>query len=197
MGADRPGPTPAPSTSPRRPDLLDTFFLLARVKTALCAEVDDSLRAAHGISLEVLDALSLVAERREGCPQATLAFALGLSADETVALVDGLVAAAYVRRPEWPGGEPCAIQLTLRGRLLHVRACQTLDRELDRRIGSRLSPRDITRSAEALAGLRWSPERQRSGPSHVGSDARPDPRPRGTIAIRCFPGSILERSRPE
>jgi DNA-binding MarR family transcriptional regulator len=143
------------ATSSHRADLPDTFFLLARLKATLCAAVDDSLRAEHGISLETFDALTLISERAEGCDESTVAPALALSPDRARALISSLLSGRYASRRKRPDrAEPRLVRLTLRGTLLLTLASRTVDRELNRRIGSVLSPLDIAELSDALATIR-------------------------------------------
>jgi DNA-binding MarR family transcriptional regulator len=150
-----PGGRDALATSSHRVDLPDMFFILARLKAALCAAVDDSLRAEHSISLETFDALTLISERGEGCDESTVAPALALSPDRAQALISSLLSGGYASRSKRPNSaEPHLVRLTLRGTLLLALASRTVDRELNRRIGAVLSPLDIAELGDALAAIR-------------------------------------------
>jgi DNA-binding MarR family transcriptional regulator len=140
---------------PSHIDLPEMLTLLARVKASLCADVDASLRDEHGLSLEAFDAVTVISQRSEDCDEPKLAAALALPREDVGALVDSLVSSGHASRTPRPDeAGPPVVRLTLRGTLLLERAQRTLDRELNRRIGSWLSPRDIAGLEDALATLR-------------------------------------------
>ena len=168
-----------PTTSPRRIDVIDLFFHLARIKAALCAAVDDSLRAEHGISLQAFDGMTLISERGEGCDEPTLASSLGLSPERARELTVSLSSGGYATRTrQADSGEPLLVRLTLPGTLLLRRAGVTVDRELSRRLGCVLAEPEIAALTDALATARQPSERaeprvspERTSPRRVRADS--------------------------
>ncbi|HTU84028.1 MAG TPA: hypothetical protein VMF57_00565 [Solirubrobacteraceae bacterium] len=143
------------TTNSRRVNLPAMFFALARSKVFLCGAVDESLRAEHGISLEVFDAMTLISEWSGECDEPRLGPALALPPDRARLLIDSLLANGYASRPEPPAGaEPTFVRLTLPGTLLLSRASRTVDHELNRIIGSVLSRLDIAELSDALTMIR-------------------------------------------
>jgi DNA-binding MarR family transcriptional regulator len=141
-------------------DLLEMFFQLRRVKAAMAAEIDRSLRAKHGLTFEAYDAMTVIGEQAEGCDETALARTLGLTADDIEAVVDSLVSSGYAgRTARLDGAQPPAVMLTLRGRLVLNRAGRTVDQELSRRMGTVVSPEDLAPLEDALAVLRRRPPR--------------------------------------
>jgi hypothetical protein len=144
-----------PVVRPEDVDLPEMFFLLARLKAALCAAVDDRLRAEHGISLEIFDALTLMSERSGGYDEGALAAALALSPDRGRGLFESMLSGGYASRAARADRtEPAHVRVTLRGALVLSKASRTVDRELDRRIGSVLSPVEISELTDAVATMR-------------------------------------------
>jgi DNA-binding MarR family transcriptional regulator len=151
---------PPVAAAPIPVDLPHLFLLLARLKATLCADIDARLRAEHDLPLEAFDAMKTITQPGESCDEPALAAALSMTLDEARALLDGLVRSGHARRTAGAShAEPTAVSLTLRGRLVLTRAGRTLDRELNRRIGSVLSPGEIAELEDALAALRRSASR--------------------------------------
>jgi DNA-binding MarR family transcriptional regulator len=149
---------PSPATTAASVDLVEMFFQLARVNAALSAQIDRSLRAKHGLTFEAYDAMTAIAEQPEGSDEKALAAALGLTLDDIGGIVDSLVLSAYATRTARPDGAgPAAVLLTLRGTLVLKRASRSVDQELERRLGTVVSPEALARLEDALAVLRQRP----------------------------------------
>ena len=143
------------SASSARADLPQLFHQLSRLRASLCADLDARLCSQHGIPITAFLAMSELSHRREGCDEASLSAALSIAPDELHVVVETLVASGHVRRSE--AGRDSAgstVTPTLRGRALLIRASRTVDRELERRIGSVLSQREIAQVEHALDVLR-------------------------------------------
>jgi DNA-binding MarR family transcriptional regulator len=134
------------------------FFGLARVNQTLRAEIDRRLQATHELTVDGFDAMTAISEQSCVCEEGALAGNRGLASDDARGIVESLVSSGHVRRTRKPdGGEPAAVMLTLRGRLMLSRASRIVDESLAGTIGSALSRQELSRLENALAQLRRRP----------------------------------------
>lgn len=136
-----------------RVDLPQLFRLLTRLRTSLGAYIDGRLRAEHGLRWGAFQAMTAISDQSDDCDDGTLASALSVALDEVCVLVDALVSSGYaMRRIDARDASP-RVCLTLRGSRLLGRANRTVDLELNRTIGSVLSPSELAQLEHSLAAL--------------------------------------------
>lgn len=135
-------------------DLSTVFTDLVRYQIGLWNAVDARLRADHDLQLSHFEPLQIIAAR-QGCRVFDIAEEMVISVGGTSKLVDRLEAAGHVRRTANPGDRRSSIiELTPAGSRLLTKATVTYEDELDVRLGSLISAKELDRLASTLATLR-------------------------------------------
>lgn len=117
-------------------ELTRLFAELVAVEGGLRSAVDTRLRAQHGIQLNRYEILALI-RARGTCQVRDLAAALSLSSGGASKLVDRLQdASLVVRRPNPDDRRSSLVALTADGESLVARASETLEDELQLRLGT-------------------------------------------------------------
>ncbi len=135
-------------------DLNTVFTDLVRYQIGLWNAVDARLRADHDLQLSHFEPLQIIATR-PGCRVFDIAEEMVISVGGTSKLVDRLEAAGRVRRTANPGDRRSSIiELTPAGSRLLAKATVTYEDELDVRLGSLISAKELDRLASTLSTLR-------------------------------------------
>ena len=127
-------------------DLTALFSELVRLEVELWAAVEGQVRAEHGMALGSYEVMAVVA-RQPGCRVHDIATALSITVGGVSKIVDRLEAAGYCARRANPADRRSSIiELTAPGERLLVQLSQTVEDELERRLGP-------ARPSVSLAGL--------------------------------------------
>lgn len=130
------------------------FSELVRVETALWNAVDARLRADCELPLAHFEPMQVIA-RVPSCRVFDIATELSITVGGTSKLVDRIEAAGHCRRLANPDDRRSSlIELTARGRRLLAEATQAFDDELQLRIGSAASIRQLDQLYTTLVKLR-------------------------------------------
>lgn len=136
------------------PDLQPLFSELIRFETELWNAVDVRLRADYGLPLSRFEPMQVIA-RLGACRVYDIAAALSITVGGTSKLVDRIEASGYcVRRSNPDDRRSSLIEITPTGKSLLVEATGTFEEELQKRLGSALSPQALEQFGAALAQLR-------------------------------------------
>ena len=136
------------------PHLPQLFSELIRFETELWNAVDARLLADHDLPLSTFEPMQVIA-RRDACRVNDIAADLAITVGGTSKLVDRIEAAGLCRRRPNPGDRRSSlVELTVPGRRLLTEATATFEDELDRRLGSVVSPRALEQFGATLTRLR-------------------------------------------
>ena len=129
------------------------FDNLVRFETELWTAVDQRLRIEHDLPLSRFEPMQII-DRLGSCRVFDIAEALAITVGGTSKLVDRIEAAGHCRRKSNPTDKRSSlIELTPEGNELLRRAKATIDGELERRLGSVLTPDALDRFGATLATL--------------------------------------------
>jgi DNA-binding MarR family transcriptional regulator len=129
-----------------RTDLTALFSELVRLEVELWAAVEGRVRTEHGMALGSYEVMAVVA-CQPGCRVHDIATALSITVGGVSKIVDRLEAAGYCARRANPADRRSSIiELTAPGDRLLVQLSQTVEDELERRLGP-------ARPGGSLAGL--------------------------------------------
>ena len=135
-------------------DLQHVFSELIRFETELWNAIDARLRAEYTLPLSWFEPMQVIS-RRESCRVQDIAHDLAITIGGTSKLVDRIEAAGYCARRANPDDRRSSlIELTPAGYGLLVRATESLEDELQKRLGSTLSARALQQFSTTLAKLR-------------------------------------------
>jgi DNA-binding MarR family transcriptional regulator len=127
-------------------DLTALFSELVRLEVELWGAVEGRVRAEHGMALGSYEVMAVVA-RQPGCRVHDIAAALSITVGGVSKIVDRLEAAGYcARRANHADRRSSIIELTTPGDRLLAQLSQTVEDELERRLGP-------ARPGVSLAGL--------------------------------------------
>ena len=130
------------------------FDNLVRFETELWTAVDQRLRIEHDLLLSRVEPMQII-DRLGSCRVFDIAEALAITVGGTSKLVDRIEAAGHCCRKSNPTDKRSSlIELTPEGNELLRRAKATFDGELERRLGSVLTPDALDRFGATLATLR-------------------------------------------
>lgn len=122
------------------------FSELVRLETELWNAVEGRVRAEHDVALGSYEVMTLITQQ-PGCRVHDIAAALSITVGGVSKIVDRLEAAGYCARRANPADRRSSIiELTAPGDRLLVQLSQTVEDELERRLGP-------ARSGVSLAGL--------------------------------------------
>ena len=145
---------PAGVTDDAGPDLKVLFSELVRLETELWNAVEGRLRSDHGITLPFFEFMQIIS-RHPDCRVHDIATALSITVGGTSKIVDRIEAAGYCARQANPSDRRSSIiRLTPAGKRLLPKIMATVDDELQRRLGSRLSDRSLAQLTRTLTRLR-------------------------------------------
>lgn len=135
-------------------DLARVFSELVRVETELWNAVDARLRADCDIPLTHFEPMQVIA-RIPSCRVFDIATELSITVGGTSKLVDRIEASGHCRRLANPDDRRSSlIELTASGRRLLAKATQVFDDELQARIGSVVTTRQVEQLYAVLVKLR-------------------------------------------
>ena len=127
-------------------ELTALFSELVRLEVELWGAVEGRVRTEHGMALGSYEVMAVVA-RQPGCRVHDIATALSITVGGVSKIVDRLEAAGYCGRRANPADRRSSIiELTAPGERLLVQLSQTVEDELERRLGP-------ARPGVSLAGL--------------------------------------------
>jgi DNA-binding MarR family transcriptional regulator len=130
------------------------FSDLIRFETELWNAVDSRLRAEFDLPLARFEPMQVI-ERVPGCRVYDIAAELSITVGGTSKLVDRIEAAGHCRRVANPFDRRSSlIELTAAGRRLLVKAAKVFEEELQARIGSVVSSRQLEQFGTTLDKLR-------------------------------------------
>ncbi|MGW6659404.1 MarR family winged helix-turn-helix transcriptional regulator [Rhodococcus sp. NPDC055024] len=137
-----------------RSDLSSHFDNLVRFETELWTAIDQRLRTEHDLPLSRFEPMQIIG-RLGSCRVFDIAEALAITVGGTSKLVDRIESSGHCRRQSNPADKRSSlIELTPEGNDLLGRANATFDDELERRLGSALTPEALDRFGATLATLR-------------------------------------------
>ena len=135
-----------PAAQPAGPELTVLFSELVRLETELWNSVEGRVRAEHDVALGSYEVMTVIAQQ-PGCRVHDIATALSITVGGVSKIVDRLEAAGYCARRANPADRRSSIiELTAPGESLLVQLSQTVEDELERRLGP-------ARPGVSLAGL--------------------------------------------
>ncbi len=135
-------------------ELARLFSDLIRFETELWNAVDSRLRADFDLPLARFEPMQVI-ERMPACRVYDIAAELSITVGGTSKLVDRIEAAGHCRRVANPKDRRSSlIKLTAAGRRLLVGASEVFEAELQARIGSVVSPRQLGQFHTTLNKLR-------------------------------------------
>jgi DNA-binding MarR family transcriptional regulator len=135
-------------------DLQCLFDDLIRVETELWNVVDTRLRAECGLPLGRFEVMRVIARHGCCCVQ-HIAADLSITIGGASKVVDRIEAAGHCTRRANPAdGRSSLIELTPAGSCVLAAASSVLDNELERRLGSVLSPESLEHLSTTLSVLR-------------------------------------------
>lgn len=135
-------------------DLAGLFSDLVRLETELWNAIDARLRSEFDLPLTWFEPMQVI-DRTSPCRVFDIAGALSITVGGTSKLVDRIEDAGFCRRLANPADRRSSlIELTQPGRHLLLRATHALDDELQTRIGSALSRRQLQQLHATLTKLR-------------------------------------------
>ena len=135
-------------------ELAELFDQLVRFETELWNAVDARLRRDFELPLARFEPMKTIAEV-PSCRVYDIATRLSITIGGTSKLVDRIEAAGHCRRVANPHDRRSSlIELTPRGRRLLVEATKAFDDELQTRIGSAVSPRQLAQFTAVLQRMR-------------------------------------------
>ena len=135
-------------------DFTGLFSDLVRFETELWDAVDRQLREVDHLPLTHFKPMQVIA-RTPGCRVNDISEALSITVGGTSKLVDRLVAAGLCQRQiDSHDRRSSRIELTEAGHYRLAKATQTFVQELEKRIGSTLSPKSLQQFATLLQQLR-------------------------------------------
>jgi DNA-binding MarR family transcriptional regulator len=130
------------------------FSDLIRFETELWNVLDSRLRAEFDLPLARFEPMQVI-ERVPGCRVYDIAAELSITVGGTSKLVDRIEAAGHCRRVANPFDRRSSlIELTAAGRRLLVKAAKVFEEELQARIGSVVSSRQLEQFGTTLDKLR-------------------------------------------
>lgn len=130
------------------------YHELVRFETELWDAVDARLRADHDLPLGRFESLRIVGGRG-ACRVQDIAEDLAITVGGTSKVVDRLEAAGLCRRRGNPDDRRSSlIELTAAGRRLLAKASVSFDDELERRVGTVITPRALQQLTTTLTRLR-------------------------------------------
>jgi DNA-binding MarR family transcriptional regulator len=137
-----------------RVELAGLFSDLVRLETELWNAVDARLRSDFDLPLTWFEPMDVI-DRTSPCRVFDIATALSITVGGTSKLVDRLEGAGFCRRLANPDDRRSSlIELTPPGRRLLVKATRSLDDELQARLGSAVSQRQLQQLQATLTKLR-------------------------------------------
>jgi DNA-binding MarR family transcriptional regulator len=137
-------------------DLKGLFNDLVRFETELWNGIEGRLRGDFGLPLGSFDTMQVIA-RTETCRVYDIAHELSITVGGASKVVDRLESAGRcIRRSNPEDRRSSIVALTPQGEALLTKATVVFEVELERRIGSVLSARQITQLHSSLAKLRAS-----------------------------------------
>ena len=135
-------------------DLKTLFNELVRFETQTWNAIDARLRAEHGLPLGRFELMRVIASQAD-CRVYDVSAALSLTTGGASKLVDAIEAGGFCRRRPNPGDRRSSIiELTPSGKRLLAKATKTFEDELEKRIGSVLSDRNLQQLTSSLVKLR-------------------------------------------
>jgi DNA-binding MarR family transcriptional regulator len=135
-------------------DLAELFNQLVRFETELWNAVDARLRADFDLPLTRFEPMQVI-HRVASCRVYDIAAELSITIGGTSKLVDRIEAAGHCRRVANPHDRRSSlIELTPAGRRLLARATATFEDELQARIGSTMSARQLAQFQTTLEKMR-------------------------------------------
>jgi DNA-binding MarR family transcriptional regulator len=135
-------------------DLQRLFSELIRFETELWNAVDARLRAEYNLPLSRFEPMQVIS-RRGSCRVNDIARELVITVGGTSKLVDRIEASGYCcRRPDPDDRRSSIIELTPEGSRLLAEATETVEEELQLRLGSVLPPCSLQQFSESLSRLR-------------------------------------------
>ncbi|MDZ7915276.1 MAG: MarR family transcriptional regulator [Rhodococcus sp. (in: high G+C Gram-positive bacteria)] len=135
-------------------DLSRHFDNLVRFETELWTAVDQRLRIEHDLPLSRFEPMQII-DRLGSCRVFDIAEALAITVGGTSKLVDRIESSGHCRRQSNPADKRSSlIELTPEGSALLGLAKATFDEELERRLGSALTPEALSQFGATLATLR-------------------------------------------
>ena len=136
------------------PPLNAIFSDLVRLETELWDVLEGALRARHDLLLSWFEPMQVMA-RTQNCRVHDIATALAITVGGTSKLVDRIEESGWCERRLNPlDSRSSVIVLTARGRRLLSVAERTVAEELERVMGSALSPHELTQFSTVLQQLR-------------------------------------------
>lgn len=146
-------------------DLQRIFSDLVRFETELWNAVDSRLRADFDLPLSQFEPMQVI-DRLESCRASDIARALSITEGGTSKLIGRIEASGYcVRRPNPDDGRSSVIMLTPSGKQVLTEATVAFAEELQKWLGSALSPCALDQFGSFLSTLRS--HGSRSGPPIV------------------------------
>jgi DNA-binding MarR family transcriptional regulator len=137
-------------------DLAELFNQLVRFETELWNAVDARLRADFDLPLTRFEPMQVI-DRVGSCRVYDIAAELSITIGGTSKLVDRIEAAGHCRRVANPHDRRSSlIELTPAGRRLLAKATATFEEELQTRIGSTVSARQLDQFRTVLGKMRAS-----------------------------------------
>jgi DNA-binding MarR family transcriptional regulator len=137
-----------------RVELARLFSDLVRLETELWNAVDARLRSDFDLPLTWFEPMSVI-DRTSPCRIFDIATALAITVGGTSKLVDRIESSGFCRRLANPADRRSSlIELTQPGRRLLIKATRSLDDELQTRLGSAASPRQLQQLQATLTTLR-------------------------------------------
>jgi DNA-binding MarR family transcriptional regulator len=135
-------------------DFKQLFSDLIRFETELWNAVDARLRAEQDLPLHKFEPMQII-ERTPECRVYDIAEALSITTGGVSKIVDSIESAGHAqRRPNPDDRRSSIIELTPAGRRLLAKASRTFEAELELRLGSALSDRELRQFTSALNALR-------------------------------------------
>ena len=148
-------------------ELTALFSELVRLEVELWGAVEGRVRTEHGMALGSYEVMAVVA-RQPGCRVHDIATALSITVGGVSKIVDRLEAAGYCARRANPADRRSSIiELTAPGDRLLVQLSQTVEDELERRLGP-------ARPGVSLAGLTRTLTQLRATVRATGTPDAPD-----------------------
>jgi DNA-binding MarR family transcriptional regulator len=130
-------------------DLRSTFAALSRLKTALYSAVDERLRREFDISVGQFETMHII-DTHGVCPVERLAAELSVSMPATELLIHRIEEHGYCRRHS----TQLAVELSLPGRRLVIKARTAFEEELRRLLGSTVPAESLQQFSDTLRRLR-------------------------------------------
>jgi DNA-binding MarR family transcriptional regulator len=135
-------------------ELAGLFSDLVRLETELWNAVDARLRSDFDLPLTWFEPMQVIS-RTSPCRVFDIASALAITVGGTSKMIDRIEGAGYCRRLANPDDRRSSlIELTQPGRRLFVKATRSLEEELQTRLGSAASSRQLQELQATLTTLR-------------------------------------------